>query len=344
MGTSKTTIKNDYTRLPGTFLATNLGVPRAYLGPNHVLYMRMLGIHEQARRFYYKDITALRCVKTRTGYIVGAVLLVLAILPWGLLLVPGLSPDGALATASVASGVCCLLFLLNAVRGATCATWLHTANHTERIHSLGRYRTARKALARIHERVAAAQRGVAGVEDGDETFTFAPPPQGEAGVATANGGGHAWPAFIVFATSILLAVSFMFDFEYNLDWKNTLDTFGITFMAAMSPVAFVLLRRSGHPGALRIITGVLLAFYATAMTQGVFIGLVLGLSNPAAAVENPEKFGTIAGLTPEDGIIFVVLIGYHTFSILVMGLSGLAGLAALVSKPAGRDAAAASPD
>ena len=58
-------IRNDYTRLAGTTRDRSTGVPGLYLGPNHLLSLTRKSTSEVARRFYYEDITALRCRPTR---------------------------------------------------------------------------------------------------------------------------------------------------------------------------------------------------------------------------------------------------------------------------------------
>ena len=52
-------IQNQYIHLAGTTHDRPAGVPRLYLGPNHLLIMQLKSQRETARRFYYSDITAL---------------------------------------------------------------------------------------------------------------------------------------------------------------------------------------------------------------------------------------------------------------------------------------------
>ncbi|MEW5723558.1 MAG: hypothetical protein AB1896_10665 [Thermodesulfobacteriota bacterium] len=142
----------DYTRLPGRrrrFAGTNT----LWLGWDHLLNVYSSGYVERYKRYYYNDIQAFILRRTISGYIGNAFLLLLVLFcvglwawlgrPWLFLL-----------------GIAVLFLIILAaslIWGPTCVCHIKTAVQTEKLPSLYRLRTTRKALARIRERVEAAQ-------------------------------------------------------------------------------------------------------------------------------------------------------------------------------------------
>lgn len=304
-------------------------LPQLYRGPDHVLYLRLQGFGEIARRFYYRDITGLRCVTTRRGQVYSAVLLLLAALPWSALLAASPTWPGAYYLAGLVSGAAGVGLLVNLAMGPTCDAWLHTANHTERLLALRRYRKARRVFAQLHAAITAAQ-GPLDTGDAPETVVpFSPVSEHRAARSGLPSAGRRRVLTVVFSISLLLAVSFVFDFWVNLEWKNGLDTLSVVVMALLAPAAFIREEGARCPGRVRIAAGVLVANTATIVPQYFLIMLLVAVLDPGGLPHNLDKLTSPELLGLDDGAVYFVFHGYLALSIVVLAGCGLAGLRGL---------------
>ena len=151
---SRAVIHNIYAPLVGSPSSENAYIPRYYLGLNHLLILENRNGETIARRFYFDDITALQCKKTKKSVFVSLVFFGL-FLAFLLAIQSSVAESGgntlylwALALPIMAAIVISLL-----VTNPYCKTWLHTPNHREELTRLNRYGKARKALAEINRRI-----------------------------------------------------------------------------------------------------------------------------------------------------------------------------------------------
>jgi len=132
---------------------------RVYLGPDHLLVVEQGAVIQRLYRFYYRDIEAISCTRTR-GWIyaalgMGTLAAVLFLAGYAVASTPYMEPiPGILMTAAVVVAVIAGIFL---AQGPTCVTRVYTRASTARIRGLGRWRNARSAIEVIRERVAEAQ-------------------------------------------------------------------------------------------------------------------------------------------------------------------------------------------
>lgn len=317
-------IQNHYTRLPGSSITGLGGVSRLYLGPDHLLCLRIQNTRAMVRRLYYADITAARCQRTWKHLVFTGILLALVIAPWIILLFPSIQMDAALFVAVPPSVLAALALTVNLAVGPTCATWIHTANHAERLPGLGRYRSAKKSLARLHEKVSEAQRdlGTPGSMDALPPFTPYTPPVAPAPAVQKGARSRLMAA--AFSLSIFTALIEVPGFWYSADWLDSLD---YAFGAALVVLIPAGLIRSYHTDCLRIarvMASVILVYMSVTLPAGLTIlGYFIAIG---ADLERVEDF---PDLGPGDGAIYYVMMGDHTLSILVYGLCGLIGLLAL---------------
>lgn len=329
MSVRKPAVHNDYAALPGS---AKWGLTKAWIGPDHLLTLRLHGTAEHARRFYYEDITGIRCEVTRRGQVIGGVLLIAALLP----LIP-LAVFGLPATVSaILSGVWTSLWLLALVihwgRGPCCITWLHTTNHTERLPSVRRYRGAEQACHVLAQRVATVQGEFPDGEGVAQSVTFAPLP----GQDVVDVHGSEVPSFRVLtlslSLSLVMALSYLLDYQINWDWKNALDSMACIVMVLATPFALYRCYRPDITPLLRGAIIVLTIFFATLFPQMFGLMMLLAALDPGSFEVAAEKVGTIAGLTVSDGPVYYLMLGYHTLSILIMGGCAIVGLLVLLRK------------
>jgi hypothetical protein len=143
MGGKKT---KEYKRLPGRKRHA-FGYNTLYLGRDHLLLISSRGMSEDYKRFYYRDIQAFITRKTVWGKVQNIVMGVMAA-GMGLLTWHVGWEDGGMVLAIFAA-----FFLIgltaNLLMGPTCVCHIQTAVQREKLPSLNRIRTARRAIDRI---------------------------------------------------------------------------------------------------------------------------------------------------------------------------------------------------
>jgi hypothetical protein len=158
-------------RLPGRSIRHfGLGFQRhqLWLSEDYVLYREIFGYREEVKRFYFRDIQAIICTPTGSwkacNWLTGGLLVFLAVLAGISAYLGYMVP---LAQAWIAATVVLVILLGNLVLGPSCSTTLYTAAAEAPLYSLGRRRSAAKAIARISERVQQAQRDMEGAPGTD---------------------------------------------------------------------------------------------------------------------------------------------------------------------------------
>jgi hypothetical protein len=143
----------EYKRLPGVkkgFFSLN----SLWTGTDHLLSISSFRFVEDYKRFYYQDIEAIVVRKTLLGKIQNLSLVLLA----GFVIFASLSFEGAAAAVFwTLTGAVLLLMGFNFLMGPTCVCHLQTAVQNEKLPSLHRLRTARKAIKRLRPLIEAAQ-------------------------------------------------------------------------------------------------------------------------------------------------------------------------------------------
>lgn len=149
-------------RLPGRSIRHfGLGFQRhqLWLTETHVLYREIFGYREDVKRFYYRDIQAIVSTPTSSwktcSWIAGSLLVFLAICGGVSAYLGAMMP---FALAWVLATVSLVILLGNFVLGPSCSTTLYTAAAEAPLYSLGRKRSAEKAIARISAMAQEAQR------------------------------------------------------------------------------------------------------------------------------------------------------------------------------------------
>ena len=159
-------------RLPGRSIRHfGLGLQRhqLWVAESHVLYREIFGFQEEVKRFYYRDIQAIVCTPTRTwhtfSWLAGALLVFLAICGGAAAYLGYMIP---FAMAWILATVALAILLGNLVLGPSCTTTLYTAAAEAPLYSLGRKRSAEKAITRIATMVQYAQKDMERADEGTD--------------------------------------------------------------------------------------------------------------------------------------------------------------------------------
>ena len=151
--------RKKYRKLPGKSYWNSL-----WLAEDHLLSVENREYSESYKRFYFNDIQAIICRRTRQLMIENTIALLVAVAFLAVYILIGLSAevsgDAATALIKIASfivGIILLGVLINALLGPRCQCTILTAVQSEPLPSLKRIRTFRKALARLTPHIQQAQ-------------------------------------------------------------------------------------------------------------------------------------------------------------------------------------------
>lgn len=155
-------------RLPGRAVRHfGFGVQRhqLWLADKFLLYREILGWREDVRRFYYEDIQGVVCTPTGHGRAcTGVTFAILVVALPAAIWATWVGNPVAFVLSWIVSVVVLVILLGNLFLGRTCRTTLYTATAEAPLYSLGRMRSADRAIARLSERIAQAQAHLPTVE------------------------------------------------------------------------------------------------------------------------------------------------------------------------------------
>jgi len=127
---------------------------RLFVGPDHLLQVSSMFVHETYKRFYYHDIQAVIIRQNNKGNVTTAIQSFFLLFFLSL----ALATDGAARAAMlIVSSFFVIALLVHLLLGKTVSTHLRTAVQLEPLHSLHRLPQARRALRRIQPMIDAAQ-------------------------------------------------------------------------------------------------------------------------------------------------------------------------------------------
>ncbi|MEW6364849.1 MAG: hypothetical protein AB1714_09445 [Acidobacteriota bacterium] len=149
--------EKEYRRLPGVGRGM-VRHTRLYLGRDHLLLVESAGYSEDYKRFYFQDIQAFVCRRTRRRSWWSAVLTIPIALGAAAIFA---SSEGALRVMwAVLGSPFVVALLVNLLRGPTCVTHVHTPVQIVKLASLGRLRRARKVIGRLQVVIESVQGAV----------------------------------------------------------------------------------------------------------------------------------------------------------------------------------------
>lgn len=160
----------DYRKL-GPARLTWLGSVRLWEGEDHFLQSELIFAYEYYRRFYYKDIKAFTLSPSRRGAYWHFALLTLTAIFVGLALLSAWETGSFSAlewTLVVFASLVLIAWLVHFLLGPTCVCHVVTPVQRERLASLSRTPSARKALDRLASRATAAQSHLPPLAEGEQ--------------------------------------------------------------------------------------------------------------------------------------------------------------------------------
>ena len=276
------------------------GVETLYLAPDYLLVLQRSGATESARRYSYKDVQALTCFKTNAGLYTNvaftAIVLVFAGLAYSAPMA-GL-PFGWVVAFLIFGSIFLVCLIINAFRGATCVTTLHSAVHAQKLYSLRRIPKAERGLDRISERIHTAQEALDGAQVAAQVTAQAqgaPPklpvthyadPALRIRPRTQAWYGGAMPHYYFFGLLLLLACSMALNYFVDNGLKSIADWLMMLSIAISGLFAAIRQRNSNLSQAVRLATNVSFGMHVV-----LFYGAVIiwsGMQSASDMLASPE--------------------------------------------------------
>ncbi|MBI5528211.1 MAG: hypothetical protein HY897_17905 [Deltaproteobacteria bacterium] len=302
-----------YKRLPGSGHHWG-GFARLYAGTDHLLSITGPVFREKYKRFYYRDIQALLIRKTwvgRAGNIGSAALAALFALA-------GIAGGGNAQIWYAFAGSFCVLLIANSLLGPTCVCHIKTAVQSDVLHSLKRYRTASKFLARLKSLVTEVQGTVsreqlqAGIPDEPAP---APLPAGDPARRAYGGGVHRALFFALFVDGSLTAASLVIR-NVAFHVLATMVTLG---MIALAATALTAQQNSGVGRGLRQVTWAVLGCLVAQAVWSTFEQVFFAMTPGSSPFNQWDLFLKTAEQSPLDSPARTTV--YSLAAVLEIGLS-----------------------
>ncbi len=135
-----------------------IGIDRIWIGPDHLLIVESTGISERYKRFFFKDIQAIRLLKTKTTiakiiYIATLFLVVGFLGAWAW--------NSSAQEVAVFPIIACLVLLYYLIRlfiqGPSCECWIYSSVQKEKIKPVTKVKTGKKLLGLLVPKIEALQ-------------------------------------------------------------------------------------------------------------------------------------------------------------------------------------------
>ncbi|MCD4716362.1 MAG: hypothetical protein K8R45_06430 [Desulfobacterales bacterium] len=315
-----------YKRLPGKKKNFLGGLNTLWLGADHMLSIDSKRVSEDYKRFYYTDIQSVVTRKTIRGKIQN---LFLGLFCGLLTLLAVLIGGSWVIFFGIMAGLFFLILLFNWLLGPTCECHLRTAVQIEKLPSLNRLRSVRKAMARLKPLIEKAQ-GTLTPEAIEEnalkdarqaTSPFATSKAPKA-LRHEHGSFHSILFCLLLAWG-LFAVIFI---SYN-HVAVTLLSSAITMATGVFVIiALVKQHESDMKDSVRAITWTTLGFVCIDFFLSYILFFVTMVKHPEAVRNQWELFKAFSSLSPMDS---PWLMGIAVFSVVCSFTLGVSGLISL---------------
>jgi hypothetical protein len=329
-----------YRRLPGrgrrgwVIVATRCSL---WLGPDHLLDVQSMGVNEEYKRYYFRDIQSISIEQNRTAlmwnYIYGIVAVCMGALFYAFSesAGPGAGATAFLVTGGIISGICLVALIVNFLRGPSCICRLRTAVQMQELPSLARTHAAQRTLAIVKPLIEQAQGTLSGSELGAAAaagqIAQAPPQPGKSAISpgaamevVVQQQSKGYMHLTLFAALMIDAVDGFLTIAHprwhTLDIVNIIFTLGIL---AFSLTTLVRQRRAILPDGLKKIT---VATFVWNIASMAIVFLYSYFYQVSYVIAHP-------GTEPSHTDLYS-LWGYTTLALVVNTLEMILGIAGLI--------------
>ncbi|MEW5724528.1 MAG: hypothetical protein AB1896_15565 [Thermodesulfobacteriota bacterium] len=312
--------EGEYRRLPGRkdrLFTYHL----LYQGPDHLLGVSCRFFVETYKRFYFKDIQAITCRRSRHGLVLAVVLAVVVLL---LLLPVILQGAEAHLFWKVTGTLAGMVLALHLVRGPTSVCHIYTAVQTERLPSLARFRAAREVLARIRPLIEEVQGNLETVPL--ENLEPARLPRLPAGPPLRPESGRVHQVLFLYLFLEVLGTAAPFVTDHPA--ASIPSTLVSTLLPIPIIIALVKQYGSDLPAGVKGVTWGAGVYAALNFAAGYGLYIYVLIGDPSLAENQWRIYQAIAALSPYERpwyMTLLLLFGCAALFLAVLGLALLSG-------------------
>jgi hypothetical protein len=315
-----------YKRLPGKKKNFLGGLNTLWLGADHMLSIDSKRVSEDYKRFYYADIQSVVTRKTIRGKIQN---LFLGLFCGLLTLLATLMGGAWVIFFSIMAGLFFLILLFNYLLGPTCECHLRTAVQTEKLPSLNRLRSVRKAMDRLRPLIERAQGTLTpeaieenALKEARQATSPSATSKAPKALRHEHGNFHSILFFLLLAWGLFAGI-FIF---YN-HVAVTLISSAITMATGVFVIiALVKQHESDMKDSVRAITWTTLGFVCIDFFLSYILFFFTMVKHPEAVRNQWELFKAFSTLSPMES---PWLMGIAVFSVVCSFTLGVLGLISL---------------
>ncbi|MFW6372601.1 MAG: hypothetical protein ACOC3W_02790 [Thermodesulfobacteriota bacterium] len=312
--------KKPYRRLPGK-KAQLVGFHTLWAGKDHLLHIHSQQVREEYKRYYYKDIQAVYIRKTARMKIESLILMAVTA---GFLLLAWF--DFAPIWTYSLAGIMGAGLLVNLFRGPTCECHIQTFVRREKLPSLYRIRTARKALEILKPLIHETQGRVTStmLEDAGEKGLPREPPALESNPLpdpAPAGKSRIHPILFSLLLASGLAAAADISFQHvalPLVWVGTISGAVVCVIIALVK-QFEVKTAKG----IQTLTWISLVFLCMELVMGYGLYMYVLFTHLDTAYNQWEAFLVFSALSPAEKPIIFVAFGFSAAGGLLLGVIGL---------------------
>ncbi len=315
-----------YKRLPGKKKNFLGGLNTLWLGADHMLSIDSKRVSEDYKRFYYTDIQSVITRKTIRGKIQN---LLLGLFCGLFTFLAALTGGSWVIFFGIMAGLFLLILFFNCLLGPTCECHLKTAVQTEKLPSLNRLRSVRKAMDRLRPLIEKAQ-GTLTPEAIEENALKVS--RQATSFSTINTAGktllHEHGSFHSILFCLLLAWGlFAGIFIFYNHVAVTLLSSAITMATGVFVIiALVKQHDSDMKDSIRAITWTTLGFVCIYFFLSYILFFITMVRNPETVHNQWELFKAFSALSPMDSPWLMAIAVFSVVCSFTLGISGLISL------------------
>jgi hypothetical protein len=315
--------QREYRRLPGKGSSFLIGIATLWLGTDHLLSIDSKRVSEDYKRFYYRDIQGIITRKTVVGKVQN-VFLGLFFGLFGLVCLP--AEGGASIFFGILAGMFLLVLLINCWRGPTCVCHIQTGVQTDKLPSLKRLKTARKAMARLRPMIEQAQGRITPEQLKSKSLPRSPAATTASRVTPPGQPqeeGHWRFHELLFSLLLLGGLFAAIDLSYN----HAAITFAATAITMGTAVCVIIALVTQHGSymkrAVQAVTWTTLGCVCLDFFLGYILYVIVAVKNPKAVNNQWEMIKIISAMSPMDS---PWVAGTYMFSICYSFALGICGV------------------
>ncbi len=305
-----------------------IGTDRIWIGPDHLLMVESTGVSERYKRFFFKDIQAIRILKTKTWLFRLIFVSILFLLTGAL---GAWAWRGNSQEIVVFPALICLVFLYYLIRllikGPSCECWIYSSVQKEKIKSVTSVKSGKKLLELLIPQIEALQGTLPAEKIRKERVTAKPSAilkhVSQTPLKKISKVWHRLSFFLLMIHGVFLALTLLFHPPVML---ITIGVLGLSVLL-LSTIAVVRQAGSDLSRRIKAITITALVFLILGSVSNYIEYMFFYMTNIETwAKVSHNQWETIKLVAEIDYFDYPILLGKEMFLVAMYFCLGVAGL------------------